>query len=61
MTRSLTQYKYDPTTKRMILVPDLATDLGKSNSTYTKWKFTIRPGVKLENGRPSPPRTSPGA
>ena len=28
ITRSLTQYMYDPTTKEMILVPDLATDLG---------------------------------
>ena len=28
VTRSLTQYEYDPKTKQMILVPDLATDLG---------------------------------
>src|SRR4051794_2305913 len=40
ITRSLTQYKYDPDTKQMVLVPDLATDLGQSNSTYTKWTFT---------------------
>jgi peptide/nickel transport system substrate-binding protein len=53
ITRSLTQYKYDPATKNMILVPDLATDLGTSNDTYTKWTFTIRPGVKWgENGQP---------
>jgi peptide/nickel transport system substrate-binding protein len=51
--RSLTQYKYDPTTKQMILVPDLATDLGTPNDTYTKWQFTIRDGVKWgENGKP---------
>ena len=50
VTRSLTQYKYDPATKNMVLVPDLATDLGHSNSNYTKWTFTIRPGVKWENG-----------
>jgi peptide/nickel transport system substrate-binding protein len=51
--RSLTQYKYDPTTKNMILVPDLATDLGTPNDTYTKWTFTIRDGVKWgENGKP---------
>jgi peptide/nickel transport system substrate-binding protein len=51
--RSLTQYKYDPTTKNMILVPDLATDLGTPNDTYTKWTFTIRSGVKWgENGKP---------
>ncbi len=53
VTRSLTQYKYDPTSKQMILVPDLATDLGTHNDNYTQWKFTIRPGVKWgENGKP---------
>ena len=36
----------------MILVPDLATDLGQHNDTYTKWTFKIRPGVKWENGDP---------
>jgi peptide/nickel transport system substrate-binding protein len=51
--RSLTQYKYDPKTKNMILVPDLATDLGQHNDNYTKWTFTIRDGVKWgENGQP---------
>jgi peptide/nickel transport system substrate-binding protein len=40
--RSLTQYKYDPTAKQMMLVPDLATDLGTHNDNYTKWSFTIR-------------------
>src|SRR4051794_35305776 len=46
VTRSLTQYKYDPSTKQMLLVPDLATDLGQHNANYTEWKFKIRPGVK---------------
>jgi peptide/nickel transport system substrate-binding protein len=51
--RSLTQYKYDPATKNMVLVPDLATDLGTHNDDYTQWKFTIRDGVKWgENGQP---------
>ena len=31
--RSLTQYKYDPTSKQMILVPDLATDLVRATTT----------------------------
>lgn len=48
--RSLTQYKYDPDSKQMVLVPDLATDLGRHNDDYTKWTFTIRDGVKFENG-----------
>jgi len=53
VTRSLTQYRYDPKTKQMVLVPDLATDLGQHNDNYTKWKFTIRSGVKWgENGKP---------
>jgi peptide/nickel transport system substrate-binding protein len=51
VTRALTQYKYDPKTQQMVLVPDLATDLGTPNDTYTKWQFTIRPGVKFENGK----------
>ena len=51
--RSLTQYRYDPKSKQMILVPDLATDLGQHNDNYTQWTFTIRPGVKWgENGQP---------
>src|SRR4029079_3975867 len=52
VTRSLTQYRYDPTSKNMVRVPDLATDLGTHNDNYTKWSFTIRPGVKWgENGK----------
>ncbi len=50
LTRSLTQYKYDPAKKQMVLVPDLATDLGQHNDDYTKWTFTIRDGVKFEDG-----------
>src|SRR6185312_11892668 len=50
LTRSLTQYKYDPETKQMVLVPDLATDLGQHNDDYTRWTFTIRDGVKFEDG-----------
>jgi len=52
VTRSLTQYVYDEESKSMILVPDIATDLGTPNDDYTEWKFTIRDGVKYENGDP---------
>src|SRR5919107_6055322 len=52
VTRSLTQYSYDEKTKNMVLVPDLATDLGTPNDDFTEWKFTIRDGVKYENGDP---------
>jgi peptide/nickel transport system substrate-binding protein len=52
VTRSLTQYVYDPNRRTMVLVPDLATDLGRPNADYTQWKYTIRSGVKFEDGTP---------
>ena len=39
-------------TTQMVLIPDLATDLGTPNDDYTQWTFTIRDGVKFENGQP---------
>ncbi|WP_151082910.1 ABC transporter substrate-binding protein [Nocardioides cynanchi] len=56
VTRSLTQYKYDPVKKQMILVPDLATNLGTPNDSFTKWTFPIRTGVKWEDGSPVTPK-----
>jgi len=50
VTRSLTQYRYDPRSKQMVLVPDLATDLGRHNDDYTEWSYTLRPGVRFEDG-----------
>ena len=49
VTRSLTQYVYDPETKEMVLIPDIATKWS-SNDDYTRWTFTIRKGVRYENG-----------
>ena len=34
------------------LVPDLATDLGTPNEDFTEWKFTLKDGIKWENGKP---------
>jgi peptide/nickel transport system substrate-binding protein len=50
VTRSLTQYRYDPRSRQMLLVPDLATALGGHNEHYTKWLFTLRHGARFENG-----------
>lgn len=50
VTRSLTQFAYDEESGEMVLVPDLATDLGTPNEDYTEWEFTIRDGVRWENG-----------
>ena len=50
VTRSLTQYKYNTKTHDMQLVPDMATNLGTPNSDNTSWTFTLRPGLKYEDG-----------
>ena len=50
VTRSLTQYVYDSPTGTMVLVPDIATDLGTPNEDFTEWTFTIRDGVRFEDG-----------
>ncbi|HQR26370.1 MAG TPA: ABC transporter substrate-binding protein [Nocardioides sp.] len=55
MNRSLTQYMRDPDTGQFLLVPDLATDLGRPNSDFTEWTFTLRDGVKWEDGKPVTP------
>jgi peptide/nickel transport system substrate-binding protein len=53
--RSLTQYARDAKTGQMVLVPDLATDLGTPNDDYTEWTFTIRDDAKWEDGKPVTP------
>jgi len=50
VTRALTQYVYDPETNDMVLIPDMATDLGRPNEDNTEWTFTLREGLKYENG-----------
>ncbi|MDQ1687006.1 MAG: peptide/nickel transport system substrate-binding protein, partial [Frankiaceae bacterium] len=31
--------------------PDLATSLGQHNADFTKWTYTLKPGLKYENGK----------
>jgi len=50
VTRSLTQYVFEPTSGSMVLVPDIATDTGTPNEDFTEWSFTIRDGVRFEDG-----------
>ncbi|MDQ4054243.1 MAG: ABC transporter substrate-binding protein [Actinomycetota bacterium] len=51
VTRSLTQWTLNED-GTVTLVPDLATDLGTSNEDYTEWSFTLREGIKYEDGTP---------
>ena len=50
VARSLTQYVYDPEQGTMVVVPDIATDIGTPNEDFTEWEFTIRDGVRFEDG-----------
>ncbi len=50
VTRALTQYVYDPESNDMILAPDMATDLGTPNEDNTEWTFTLKDGLKYEDG-----------
>jgi peptide/nickel transport system substrate-binding protein len=50
VTRGLTQYAYNAQTNDMQLIPDMATDLGQPNADNTEWKFTLRDGLKYEDG-----------
>ncbi|MGN6577075.1 MAG: ABC transporter substrate-binding protein, partial [Nocardioides sp.] len=50
VTRSLTQFVYNPETNDMQLVPDMATDLGQPNEDNTEWTFTLKDGLKYEDG-----------
>lgn len=34
------------------LVPDLMTDLGTHNEDFTEWKFTLKDGIKFQDGNP---------
>ena len=50
--RSLTQYAYDEDSNDMQLIPDMATDLGRPSEDNKEWTFTLRDGLKYEDGTP---------
>lgn len=53
LTRSLTAYKMSPDAKDAdVLVPDMATDTGTSTNGGKEWSFTLRDGIKWQDGTP---------
>jgi peptide/nickel transport system substrate-binding protein len=52
MTRTLTTYRSTPGPNASEIVPDLATDTGRPSEGNTVWEFTLKPGVRWENGEP---------
>src|SRR3954452_13932006 len=50
--RSLTMFKPAPGKAGLQLVPDLAQDLGKVSDGGKTWTYTLRSGVKFEDGTP---------
>ena len=55
VTRSLTQYVYDAEADSMVLVPDLATDLGTPSEDFKTWTFELKEGLTYEDGTPIAP------
>jgi len=50
--RTLVMFKPAPGKKGLELVPDLATDLGKSSDGGKTWTYTLQQGLKFEDGSP---------
>jgi peptide/nickel transport system substrate-binding protein len=50
--RTLTGYKIDPTTGKTMLVGDLATDTGTLSDGGKTWTYTLKSGLKYEDGTP---------
>lgn len=50
--RSLTMFKIGPGGESQELVPDLAEDLGQESDGGKTWTYTLKDGVKFEDGSP---------
>lgn len=50
--RTLTTFQAAPGTAGGKIVPDLATDLGRPSDGGKVWSFTLKPGLKYEDGTP---------
>ncbi|MCU1594676.1 MAG: hypothetical protein JWO12_2068 [Frankiales bacterium] len=50
--RQLTTYKSEAGSAGTEIVPDLATNLGEPSDGAKTWKFTLKDGVKFEDGTP---------
>lgn len=48
--RQLTAYAVTPGQTEAEVVPDLATDTGTPNEDYTQWTFTLKDGIKYQDG-----------
>jgi peptide/nickel transport system substrate-binding protein len=52
VTRTLTGFRPEPGAAGSELIPDLATDTGRPSQDNTVWDFTLREGVRWEDGEP---------
>ena len=52
VTRTLTGFRPEPGAAGSELVPDLATDTGRPSENNTVWEFTLKDGVRWEDGEP---------
>ncbi|MDT3399551.1 ABC transporter substrate-binding protein [Streptomyces sp. B1866] len=50
--RTLTSYQIDPATGKITLVGDLATDTGRATDGGRTWTYTLKDGLRFEDGTP---------
>ncbi|MGF1430246.1 ABC transporter substrate-binding protein [Kitasatospora sp. LaBMicrA B282] len=51
-SRQLTGYRTDPATGKVVLVGDMATDTGHTTDGGKTWTFTLKKGLKFQDGTP---------